>query len=56
MVKLAVRSLDHLVLTVRSIPATVAFYTTHLGMRHEKFTSPANRDIERQGEAKFIYI
>lgn len=43
----AVRSLDHLVLTVRSIPETVAFYTTHLGMRHEVFTSPANPAIQR---------
>ncbi|OQE26304.1 hypothetical protein PENSTE_c005G03383 [Penicillium steckii] len=38
--RFAVKSLDHLVLTVRSIPETVAFYTTHLGMRHEVFTSP----------------
>ncbi|EPS30981.1 hypothetical protein PDE_05935 [Penicillium oxalicum 114-2] len=45
--KFAVKSLDHLVLTVRSIPETVAFYTTHLGMRHEVFTSPANPAIQR---------
>ncbi|KAJ5693199.1 glyoxalase domain-containing protein 5 [Penicillium macrosclerotiorum] len=42
-----VQSLDHLVLTVRSIPETVAFYTSHLGMRHEVFTSPANPAVQR---------
>ncbi|KAJ5917078.1 hypothetical protein N7504_001093 [Penicillium tannophilum] len=45
MAKFAVKSLDHLVLTVRSIPDTVAFYTTHLGMRHEVFASPANAEV-----------
>ncbi|RDH29273.1 glyoxalase domain-containing protein 5 [Aspergillus welwitschiae] len=45
--KFAVKSLDHLVLTVRSIPASVAFYTNHLGMKHEVFTSPSNPDIQR---------
>ena len=30
-------SLDHLVLTVRDVPATVAFYENVLGMRHEIF-------------------
>lgn len=32
-----VRTLDHLVLTVRSIPETVRFYTQVLGMRGEQF-------------------
>ncbi|KAJ5168986.1 uncharacterized protein N7482_004580 [Penicillium canariense] len=45
--KFTVKSLDHLVLTVRSIPETVAFYTTHLGMRHEVFSSPANPAVQR---------
>ncbi|OJJ81392.1 VOC family protein [Aspergillus glaucus CBS 516.65] len=45
--RFAVKSLDHLVLTVRSIPETVAFYTEHLGMRHEIFTSPLNQSIQR---------
>ncbi|OQE00665.1 hypothetical protein PENVUL_c048G04024 [Penicillium vulpinum] len=45
--KFAVKSLDHLVLTVRNIPKTVAFYTTYLGMRHEIFTSPANQSVQR---------
>ncbi|KAJ6127349.1 glyoxalase domain-containing protein 5 [Penicillium sp. IBT 18751x] len=45
--KFAVKSLDHLVLTVRSIPATVNFYTTHLGMRHEVFASPADPAMQR---------
>ncbi|KAJ5959168.1 uncharacterized protein N7479_006318 [Penicillium vulpinum] len=44
--KFAVKSLDHLVLTVRNIPKTVAFYTTYLGMRHEIFTSPANQSVQ----------
>lgn len=41
------QALDHIVLTVRSVPATVAFYEKLLGMRHEVFTSPKDRDIER---------
>lgn len=49
MAKFAVKSLDHLVLTVRSIPETVAFYTEHLDMRHEIFTSPLNQSIQRYG-------
>ncbi|KAL3487279.1 Glyoxalase/Bleomycin resistance protein/Dihydroxybiphenyl dioxygenase [Aspergillus germanicus] len=43
---LTVRSLDHLVLTVKSIPDSVDFYTTHLGIRHEVFTSPVNPKVE----------
>ncbi|MCJ1355036.1 MAG: hypothetical protein MMC33_005027 [Icmadophila ericetorum] len=39
--------LDHLVLTVSSVPATIAWYTTHLQFRHESFVSPANPDIVR---------
>ncbi len=34
---LRVRALDHLVLTVRSIPETVRFYASVLGMRGEQF-------------------
>lgn len=34
-----VAALDHLVLTVRSIPTTVAWYE-RLGMRHEPFRTP----------------
>lgn len=45
--KFTVKSLDHLVLTVHSIPKTVAFYTTYLGMRHETFTSPTNQSVQR---------
>ncbi|KAF2088621.1 hypothetical protein K490DRAFT_14898, partial [Saccharata proteae CBS 121410] len=30
-----VHSLDHMVLTVKSIPATVEFYIKQLGMKHE---------------------
>lgn len=35
----AVKAIDHVVLTVKSIPKTVDFYTTRLGMRHEMFVS-----------------
>lgn len=35
----AVNAIDHVVLTCRNIPATVSFYTTRLGMKHEVFTS-----------------
>ncbi|PYH47151.1 uncharacterized protein BP01DRAFT_292151, partial [Aspergillus saccharolyticus JOP 1030-1] len=45
--RFAIRSLDHLVLSVRSIPTTVTFYTSHLGMRHEVFTSPSSPNIQR---------
>lgn len=45
--KIVVKALDHIVLTVRSVPATVAFYEKLLGMKHEVFTSPKDRDMER---------
>lgn len=37
-------SLDHLVLTVRDIEATIAFYTRALGMRETRFTPPGKTD------------
>lgn len=45
--KIIVKSLDHIVLTVKSIQATVNFYTQHLGMRHEAFRSPKDPSVER---------
>lgn len=33
----AVKALDHMVLTVKDIQASVGFYTASLGMIHEKF-------------------
>ncbi|KAB8345931.1 hypothetical protein FH972_022984 [Carpinus fangiana] len=42
-----VKSLDHLVLTVSDIEATVRWYQTHLGMQHESFTSPTDPLVER---------
>jgi hypothetical protein len=42
-----VASLDHLVLTVKSIPATTKWYEENLGMRHESFTSASTPDIRR---------
>ncbi|KAK4565404.1 hypothetical protein LTR86_004021 [Recurvomyces mirabilis] len=38
MASFAVKALDHVVLTCRSIPKSVDFYTSRLGMKHEKFT------------------
>ena len=35
----AVKALDHVVLTVKSIPKTIDFYTTRLGMKHASFIS-----------------
>ncbi|KAE9981126.1 hypothetical protein BLS_007793 [Venturia inaequalis] len=43
----SVKSLDHVVLTVKSIEATVKFYSENLGMEHEVFTSPKDSSIER---------
>ena len=47
MANISLRAIDHIVLTVRSISASVTFYTTHLGMRHESFTSAASPTINR---------
>lgn len=43
---LKVLGLDHLVLTVSSIPATIDFYTS-LGFRHESFRPPSDPSTER---------
>ncbi|KAJ6782400.1 hypothetical protein PWT90_10820 [Aphanocladium album] len=40
----SVKTLDHLVLTCSDVSATVAFYTTHLGMRASEFVSPKDAD------------
>ncbi|KAK5113091.1 hypothetical protein LTR62_003670 [Meristemomyces frigidus] len=39
MASFAVKALDHVVITCRSIPKTVDFYTKRLGMKHETFKS-----------------
>ncbi|GAB7351571.1 hypothetical protein MBLNU459_g2194t1 [Dothideomycetes sp. NU459] len=44
---LTVKALDHVVLTVKNISATVGFYTTRLGMKHEAFRSPKDPSVER---------
>jgi len=41
-----VSSIDHIVLTCRSIPDTVAFYE-RLGMKHQAFTSPKDPSVTR---------
>jgi catechol 2,3-dioxygenase-like lactoylglutathione lyase family enzyme len=42
-----VTSLDHIVLTSRSLDATISFYTKYLGMTHTTFTPPSTRNITR---------
>ncbi|KUJ09752.1 Glyoxalase/Bleomycin resistance protein/Dihydroxybiphenyl dioxygenase [Mollisia scopiformis] len=42
-----ITSLDHLVLTVHSIPLATAWYSKHLGMRHESFVSFSTPSITR---------
>ncbi|KAK7182150.1 hypothetical protein DPSP01_012962 [Paraphaeosphaeria sporulosa] len=42
-----VRSLDHLVLTCRNVPATCQWYSQHLGMTVERFTSASSPGTER---------
>jgi catechol 2,3-dioxygenase-like lactoylglutathione lyase family enzyme len=39
MAAFSVKSIDHVVLTVKDIDATVDFYTSKLGMKHETFSS-----------------
>lgn len=45
--QIAVKAIDHVVLTVKSIDATVKFYTDNLGMKHNVFTSPKDSSVER---------
>jgi catechol 2,3-dioxygenase-like lactoylglutathione lyase family enzyme len=40
-------SLDHIVLTVKDLDATVRFYEDVLGMKHSSFTSPSSPDVHR---------
>jgi catechol 2,3-dioxygenase-like lactoylglutathione lyase family enzyme len=40
-------SLDHLVLTVKDVDATVKFYEDLLGMRYSSFISPSSPDVQR---------
>jgi catechol 2,3-dioxygenase-like lactoylglutathione lyase family enzyme len=42
-----IKSLDHLVLTVKSVSKTTEWYTKNLGMRSESFVSVATPDITR---------
>ncbi|KAF2670931.1 glyoxalase domain-containing protein 5 [Microthyrium microscopicum] len=44
---ISVKSMDHVVLTVKSVDATVKFYTEILGMKHESFCSPRNPEVTR---------
>ncbi|KAG0645193.1 Glyoxalase domain-containing 5 [Hyphodiscus hymeniophilus] len=42
-----IKSLDHLVLTVKSVPKTTRWYEMNLGMRSESFVSAATPAITR---------
>ena len=42
-----IASLDHLVLTVKSIPDTIKWYEVNLGMSVESFNSAANPETTR---------
>jgi hypothetical protein len=42
-----IKSLDHLVLTVKSIPNSIDWYTNNLGMKSQSFTSVATPDVTR---------
>jgi catechol 2,3-dioxygenase-like lactoylglutathione lyase family enzyme len=41
------RSLDHLVLTVQDLDATINFYETVLGMQPESFSSASSPEVKR---------
>ena len=41
------KSLDHIVLTVKNIDETVAFYQDLLGMQHTSFVSPSSTEETR---------
>lgn len=47
MAGITVKALDHVVLTVKNIEATVAFYTKQLGMQHETFVSKGDERSAR---------
>lgn len=42
-----VKSIDHLVLTCASIPATINFYSKYLGMKPETFPGTADPSVQR---------
>ena len=50
-----VKSLDHLVLTVRDLEATVKFYENVLGMKHTSFQSGTSSELRHAlGKSKVI--
>ena len=42
-----IKSLDHLVLTVKSVPKSTEWYVENLGMKSESFVSAATPEITR---------
>ncbi|KAK8153155.1 Glyoxalase/Bleomycin resistance protein/Dihydroxybiphenyl dioxygenase [Phyllosticta citrichinensis] len=51
-----ISALDHLVLYARDVDASIAFYTRHLGMRHQAFTSPATAAGADGGEVRHALL
>ena len=45
--RITIRSLDHLVLTCKSVSTTSLWYSKYLGMKVEKFVSSSAPNIER---------
>lgn len=41
------KSLDHLVLTVKNLDATIRFYEKVMGMQHTSFVSASSPDVKR---------
>lgn len=41
------KSLDHLVLTVKDLDATISFYEKVMGMQHTSFASASSPDVQR---------
>lgn len=42
-----IRSIDHFVLTCKSVPATIGWYSKYLGMKAETFTPPSDPSVQR---------
>ena len=42
-----IKALDHLVLTCKSVPSTIQWYTRYLGMKPRTFTSASDPSIKR---------
>ena len=50
-----IKSIDHIVLTVKDIDKTVDWYVQHLGMKHEVFSSPKDLSVKRYVYLHFMH-